>query len=199
MAGKSLDLHSIIEEDVLASRIVDTYISWETKRDGRVAMWKEVQEYIFATDTTTTSNSKLPWSNKTTVPKTCQIRDNLHSNYMATLFPNSNWMDWEGSSEDDAAVEKREVIEAYMTWATDRNQFYNTVSRLVLDYIDYGNCFVMPEWIDETSISPDNQERVGYVGPAFAAYLLLTLCSILLLPTLRTLLRSSAQSSPWEN
>lgn len=165
MAGKSLDLSSIIEEDVLASQIVDNYISWESKRDGRIAMWKEIQEYIFATDTTQTSNSKLPWSNKTTVPKLCQIRDNLHSNYMATLFPNSNWMDWEGASEDDASVEKKELIESYMTWATDRNQFYNTVSRLVLDYIDYGNCFAMPEWIDETSISPDNKEKVGYVGP----------------------------------
>ena len=166
MAGKTLDLHSIIEEDLLASQIVDTYISWETKRDERVAMWKEIQEYVFATDTTQTTNSKLPWSNKTTLPKLCQIRDNLHSNYMATLFPNSNWLDWQGSSEDDAAIEKKEIIENYMIWVTDRNQFYNTISRLVLDYIDYGNCFVMPEWVDETSPSTDGEERVGFVGPA---------------------------------
>lgn len=164
MAGRTLDLDDILEEDHLACAISDMYITWETKRDNRITMWKEIQEYIFATDTTSTTNSKLPWSNKTTIPKLCQIRDNLHSNYMAALFPNSNWLDWQGSTEDDASIEKREVIESYMLWATDRNQFYNTVSRLVLDYIDYGNCFAMPEWVDETTIT-EGVERAGYVGP----------------------------------
>lgn len=165
MAGKTLDLHDLIDEDCLGARISDQYIHWETLRDNRINMWKEIQEYIFATDTTMTSNSKLPWSNKTTIPKMCQIRDNLHSNYMAALFPNQNWLEWEGDTEDDNNEDKSETIESYMRWATSRNEYYNSISRLILDYIDYGNCFAMPEWVDETSIGSDGVERVGYVGP----------------------------------
>lgn len=165
--SKTLDVMSILEPDQLGMEISRMYVDWESLRLTRLDQWKELTRYIFAVDTTTTSNSKLPWSNKTTLPKLCQIRDNLHSNYMAALFPRNKWLEWIADDEDSNSLEKRTAIEAYMTWVIDRNQFYDTQSRLVYDFIDYGNVFVMPEWHDGTNITEEEEGRiqVGYVGP----------------------------------
>lgn len=88
----------------------------------------ELRNYLFATDTTTTTNSKLPWKNKTTVPKLCQIRDNLHANYLSALFPNDDWMKWEGHTEDAAMLQKREAIEAYMKNKVRESNFRTEVT-----------------------------------------------------------------------
>ena len=73
---------------------------WHQQRLSKIAQWEEVRNYIFATDTSTTTNMFLPWKNSTTTPKLCQIRDNLHANYVSALFPNSNWMKWEGGARN---------------------------------------------------------------------------------------------------
>lgn len=164
MAGKTLDIENILTPDNLACHIANQFQEWETARAPKIGEWREVQEYIFANDTTSTSNSKLPWSNKTTIPKLCQIRDNLHANYMAALFPQRKWMIWQADNETDDESDKVEAIESYMQWVVDRNQYYNTISQLVYDYIDYGNVFAMSEWCDKTLLTPA-QEQVGYVGP----------------------------------
>lgn len=163
--AKPLDIVSLLTPDNLGSRIADKYVEWENSRQTRVRNWEEVLRYVFATDTSNTTNAKLPWSNKTTIPKLCQIRDNLHSNYMAALFPKQHWMEWQGDTELDDGRERADAIEGYMTWVVERSNFYNTVSQLVYDYIDYGNVFAMPMWVDETNLS-EQMEQVGYVGPA---------------------------------
>lgn len=150
----------------MATEIARFYINWESLRQVKMAEWQEIQRYIFATDTTKTTNSSLPWSNKTTIPKLCQIRDNLLANYMATMFPKRKWLIWEGSSPNDETGAKKKAIESYMAWVVDRNEFTNEIVKLVSDYIDYGNCFAMPEWVDNSSVLPDGKQQVGYVGPS---------------------------------
>lgn len=143
-------------------------------RQAKVREWQEVQEYIFATDTTKTTNSKNGWSNKTTLPKLCQIRDNLFANYMATMFPKRKWLMWQGETPSDEDVMKRKTIESYMGWSIDRNEFYDEVGKLVLDYIDYGNVFGTVEWLDGSQDLTEDSElndptkparQVGYTGP----------------------------------
>ena len=70
---------------------------------------EELQGYLYATDTTKTSNSKLPWSNKTTLPKLTQIMENLVANYEATLFPNQDWLKWEAADANSAIAEKKKL------------------------------------------------------------------------------------------
>ena len=74
--------------------IANLWDTYHNQMQSKINDWIEIQEYIFATDTTTTSNSTLPWKNSTTLPKLCQIRDNLHSNYLSALFPNDSWLQW---------------------------------------------------------------------------------------------------------
>lgn len=164
MAGKTLDIYDYIKPDKAACAISDMYLMYDMKRQLKLSEWKELQQYIFATDTSKTSNSKLKWNNRTTIPKLCQIRDNLLSNYLATMFPRRKWVQWLGDTARDSTLELRKNIEAYMSWAIVRSGFHQEAAKLVLDYIDYGNCFAMPVWKDER-IENERGEQTGYVGP----------------------------------
>lgn len=162
--AKTFDLDDIVEKDQLACRIADTWLTWDSFRETWKSQKKELRQYIYATDTTTTTNSKLPWTNKTTLPKLTQIRDNLQANYMASMFPKRRWIKWEGIQEEDEGRSKRSAIEDYIFWVVSQPHFKEEIKKLVLDYIDYGNCFATVEWVDETTVEGSLQ-KTGYVGP----------------------------------
>jgi hypothetical protein len=165
LAGKSLDLKDVIVEDQLGVSIARTFQQWNMLRQSKINEWAEARRYVFATDTTKTSNNKLPWKNKTTIPKLCQIRDNLRANYMATLFPKRRWLIWEADDEDSDGVDKKSAIQNYMSWTMAQPSFKTEISKCIDDYIDYGNAFGTVEWKDGRQELKDRQQ-VGYVGPA---------------------------------
>src|SRR5687768_5745478 len=112
--ANALELEDILaDEDRLASDIANKYHEWQSFRASWLDTVKEVREYVFATDTRHTTNSSLPWKNRTHIPKLCQIRDNLHANYMAAIFPNEYPVRWEGDDDSAEEKEKRLVIEQY--------------------------------------------------------------------------------------
>lgn len=165
MTGKVLALENVISPDILATRITEKYISWDTMRQVKKNDWEEVRRYVYATDTTQTSNSTLPWKNKTTIPKLCQIRDNLFANYIATLFPKRKWLVWEANNKDSNDVAKRDSIVNYMSWAIEQPEFRSEMEKIVGDYIDFGNCFATVEWTDQRVEQP-GRTQAGYVGPS---------------------------------
>ena len=96
----------------------------------------------------------------------CQIRDNLHSNYISALFPNDDWLKWEGHSLSDSTKGKRDAIQAYMSNKCRINGFRTIASQLLLDYIDYGNTFVTCDYeINHRISSKTNEMIVEYQGP----------------------------------
>jgi len=167
MAGKIAQIRQMFEErDGLAKQLSHLYNNWWIQRSEKEAEWRELRNYLFATDTTKTTNSKLPWKNKTTLPKLTQIRDNLHANYLDALFPNDNWMKWEGSNLKDSTKKKRKAIESYLKTKLKESNFRETVSQLLYDYIDYGNTFGEVVFADERHIDPfDGEEVITYRGP----------------------------------
>lgn len=166
MAGKVAKIQEVISPQNLAKELSSLYSNWLIQRSEKEAEWRELRNYIFATDTTKTTNSKLPWKNKTTIPKLTQIRDNLHANYMDALFPNDNWLRWEGYSTGDVIKAKRVAIESFMKNKLRESGFRETISKLVYDYIDYGNVFGEVTWVEETHIDPITGEQVdNYIGP----------------------------------
>ena len=164
MAGRTLDIKDIIQIDSLATQIATTYDMWNQARAPWLAEKKELRNYIFQTSTKDTTNSKLPWKNSTATPKICQIRDNLHANYMAALFPNENWLTWEGADKSSETQKKRKVIQDYMKNKTEASQFRATVSQLVYDWIDYGNALATTEYVSSIH-KVGEEEVVQYVGP----------------------------------
>lgn len=165
--GKVLNLGDLIVPDTLARSIANQYSTWNSLRGNRIAGWKEVRDYVYAVDTSTTANATLPWSNKVTIPKLCQIRDNLLANYEESLFPRKKWLVWTGATEDDEKKEKKKVIEAYANYIISQREVRNQFTRLLMDYIDTGNCFVGCEWINGTIERPGETEedQIGYTGP----------------------------------
>ncbi len=166
MVGKVLEITDVVTPHKLAENITQKYSHWSQKRLAKEAEWKELRNYLFATDTTTTTNSQLPWKNKTTIPKLTQIRDNLHANYLSALFPNDDWLVWEGHTKTSIVADKRRAIEAYMKNKVRLSGFQKTISKLLYDYIDYGNAFGDVEYVHNTHVDPETDEIVnGYVGP----------------------------------
>lgn len=163
--ARTLELNEFLGAEGVATTIANYWQNWDNLRAKWVADKKEIQEYIFATSTQGTGNSTLPWKNRVHIPKLCQIRDNLHANYMSTLRPNDNAIVWEGDDTDAETREKRITIQNYMGHKIRQSGFWDEVEKLILDYIDYGNVFAMP--VFEASYTEDQtgEQIPMYVGP----------------------------------
>src|SRR3972149_6516657 len=129
------ELKTVLVQDDYSGWVSWLWNDYNNQRRGKIDEWKELRNYVFATDTSTTSNSTLPWKNSTTTPKLCQIRDNLHSNYLSALFPNDDWLRWMGYTKDDSLKQKAATIEAYMSNKCREGHFRTTMSKLIYDYI----------------------------------------------------------------
>jgi len=165
MAGETIDLDNVIESDSIAVQIADRWREWSSFRDKKVEEWKELRNYLYATDTRTTKNAMLPWSNSTTTPKLTQIMDNLHANYFATLFPQKTWFKFEAKSREDNVKFKRDAIQAYMENKVAQSSFVNTASDILYDYIQYGNCFATVVWEENYNVKENDNLVINYVGP----------------------------------
>ena len=65
MSGKVAEIQGVYSEDDLAKSISTQWDNYKSQRHGWEQERLELRNYLFATDTTTTTNSKLPWKNKT--------------------------------------------------------------------------------------------------------------------------------------
>jgi hypothetical protein len=162
---RTIDIQDVVKPDLLAVHITNRYQEWENMRQMWLSEKEELRNYIFATDTSSTSVSHLPWKNSVHIPKLCQIRDNLHANYMAALFPTDRAIRWEGDDENSEAKDKRLAIEAYMENKMRLGGIRTEVSKCVYDFIDYGNAFAMTEFVSESTTDATGEVIPGYVGP----------------------------------
>lgn len=153
------DRHSVAKQ---VAHLWDTY---QSQRREWLAQKQELRAYVTATDTTTTSNNKNGWKNRTTLPKLCQIRDNLHANYLSGLLPNDDWMQWEAYTQDGSERRKRDAIQAYMSNKMRESGVREVLSQLLYDYIDYGNAFSDVEYVVDVVADTEGEEIVRYVGP----------------------------------
>lgn len=152
--------------DSVAKVIADKWVLWNSNRSSWLAEKKELRQYLFATDTRKTTNAQLPWKNSTVTPKLTQIRDNLHANYLAALFPNDNWFVWESGDRDSASLQKKKAIRDYMKNKLKASGFELVVSQLIYDYIDYGNVIAGHEYVNQEKKDPaTGEDIILYRGP----------------------------------
>lgn len=166
MTGTVYQPESPISPETKAEMIGHLWNSLDSQRATWKSEKRELRNFTFATDTSKTSAGSLPWKNSTTLPKLTQIRDNLHANYLSALFPNDNWLKWEGYSLDAEVAEKKQAITAYMSNKARESNLMTTVSQLLYDYIDYGNAFAEVEFVREFKEDRETGERIPqYIGP----------------------------------
>lgn len=163
--SKVIELQTVLAQEGEAGWVANLWNTYNMARAEKIEQWVELRNYLFATDTSTTSNSVLPWSNSTTIPKLCQIRDNLHSNYLSALFPNDNWLSWQGYSANDSTLKKANTIQTYMSNKCRESHFRTTISKLLYDYIDYGNAFATTEFVAEYKKNSEGSDIPVYIGP----------------------------------
>ena len=159
------EINNFLQPEALASFVTMKYTTWRNLRGEWNESMKELRNYIFQTDTTQTSNSSLPWKNKTSIPKICQIRDNLHANYLAALFPHDSWFKWEAATQDAADRANARLIEAYMKQKIRESGFKAIISEALYDYIDYGNAFGEVTFENDLHTTPDGMAVTVYSGP----------------------------------
>jgi hypothetical protein len=165
ISKKVQEVNGIIKPDDLAAFVANKYTTWR----GDCSKWldesKELRNFVFQTSTADTSVGNLPWKNSTSVPKLAQLRDNLHANYYAALFPHDNWFKWEAAERNAADRETARIIEAYMKQKIRESSFKQAVSRAIYDYIDYGNAFGEVTYEQDVHLDGQGQSHLVYSGP----------------------------------
>lgn len=165
MSDKVAEIAHILEGNRTGEWVANLWDTYNKQRREWLESKLELQNFLFATDTTTTANATLPWKNSTTLPKLTQIRDNLHSNYLSALFPNEKWLTWKGYTKKDSSRRKAKIITAYMENKTRESKYRNEVSKLLYDYIDYGNSFVTCAFEKRYNTNRTGQKIPSYIGP----------------------------------
>ena len=147
---------------------IDTMVNdFENMQNGR-ASWeaerKETLLFIDATDTKTTTNSKLPFKNSTTINKIAQLYNNTVTSYMEHIIPNSDWVQWVGNDEDAVQKDKRQAIEAYVKGKVKASNLEAIVEHAVSDYVDSGVAAVHTRHVRELTVTVEGQVIPNYTG-----------------------------------
>jgi hypothetical protein len=166
-----LDINTAIlgSPDIVAQNLYGVWNQWSTARNSMLDQWSEIQRYVWATSTRDTTNETMTdWSNTTHRPKLANLYDTLTINYDAALFPNDDWLTWEGADEESASITKAKTVEAYMRTKHQLRSsgFRNTMRKLESDWVIFGNAFAQVEYVREFATDPESGERIlGYTGP----------------------------------
>jgi hypothetical protein len=163
--AESLDIEHMLSPEHLATEISSKWSEWNTLRQQWVNERRELRNYLYATDTSTTSNAKLPWSNSTTTPKLTQIKDNLHANLFSALFPSQNYLRWQGTTFDDNSKAKKQIITSFMKAKLSEQSFPSVASQFLDDVIDYGNAFGFVKYERDYIKKEDGDIIEKFVGP----------------------------------
>lgn len=156
---------SLVTPSDEAAFVANLWDKWEKQRKGWLELKREYFQYVFATDTTHSDVGKEGWQHSTTIPKLCQIRDNLAANYMSGLFPHDNWLTWRAYTADSAKKKKARTIKAYMENKLREANFRTEIGKVINDYIDFGVCYAYADFEANYKKDMFGQEIPQFIGP----------------------------------
>lgn len=166
MAGETIDIEQILDPEHLAADIGRKYDAWK----NNIAPWlnekQEMRRYVYATDTHATGTAnEQPFANTVHLPKIAQIHDNLLANYEEALFPNDEWVNWEGGDFESTTLEKRRHIESYIRTKIKQRGLRKVFRECLRDWVLYGNCFAQVVYTVEKGRDAEGNETPKYIGP----------------------------------
>lgn len=165
MAANTFDVRAVLSPDQIADEIAVKYDAWKRDRHTWEEERLELRNFLYATDTRTTTAGTLPFKNSTTTPKLSQIAQNLKANYMSHMFSDPNWINWEMEEKTEGAFKKRNSIEAYVRTKMRLNGSMQIIDALVDDWIQQGVCYCRLNYVNESHIDAAGLTVPGYVGP----------------------------------
>lgn len=147
MPTKTFDINHDIETDSLAENISNKWLTWVNARAPWEERYRKVLQYLYSTTTDTIyGQASNPWCSNVHIPKLTQLRDVLITYELESLFSLSDYFTFEGFTQDSNKILNRSIIKNLLKNMLDEGGFRETIEKLVDDYIDAGNCFVMPIW-----------------------------------------------------
>ena len=147
MPTKTFDINHDIETDSLAENISNKWLTWVNARAPWEERYRKVLQYLYSTTTDTIyGQASNPWCSNVHIPKLTQLRDVLITYELESLFSLSDYYSFEGFTQDANTLKNRNAIMNLLKNMLDEGGFRETIEKLVDDYIDAGNCFVMPIW-----------------------------------------------------
>lgn len=151
--------------DSIAKSVVEFWTSKNNERHEWLNRVTDTRRYVTAPTTAYTEvGQSLEWKNKTTIPMLTQIADNLLAYYMAAIMPTDEWFRFEGYTAED--IVKALTIEEYMLTKLKASGFRKEMSKLLWDWIVYGNMFAGIEFVHEKAKSNITGEEITvYRGP----------------------------------
>lgn len=160
MANQNVkDLTSLnTPENPFVEELVRENDAWLADRRGWEDEVTEIRQYVYATDTSETTNSNLPFANTTTVPKLASIKTNLTTNYHGHLFPNPNWAQWRGLNNEASVLDVKKVIEGYVRAKLEHSDFEDVAEQLLDDWLEMGICACRTYYVRE--VQKDEEGKV---------------------------------------
>ena len=141
----NVELH--LDKDNLASDIANKFQAWESSKQQWYDEYREVLQYVFATDTSKIMTQKHDFNNITHIPKLTQIADVLRTYYLESIFSLKEPIEFDNfKSSADELVKKQGITKFTNKILLERTNFKPATRELVDDFIYAGNAFAMPVW-----------------------------------------------------
>lgn len=152
------------EEQNLIDELVFDYTNMRSARARWEEECRELNDFIDATDTRTTTNGKLPFKNSTTINKLSQIHQNMLTAYMEYLIPNRDWISFEASSQEDNAREKKESAVIYVRAKAEESNLEGVLERLANDFLTRGICIAHDRHVTRSTVTVEGIVIPNYTG-----------------------------------
>ena len=165
MKGKSITFDSWMSPDQIGTHVSSQWSRWNSLRSSAIDKWKEVESYVYATDTRSLAGGQN-FDHSTHIPVVHEIREDLLSIMYSTTLPHDDFIGWKPFDKEAATKEVREKVKAYLDNRHALNGFRSTFAKLISDYLDYGNAFAQVHTVDESTTLEDGTVVPGYIGPS---------------------------------
>jgi len=165
MTIEAEQLHN--SDEWLATYISNMYESFVTTPEW--TKWtdetKELQDFLYATDTRSTSNQSNGHGHQTHRPKLTQLYDTLEANYLHALFPHDDWLQFRALDEESNNVSKRRKIEGYMRSKHTEYGHKTMATRALQDWMVFGAAIVQTGYESTAAQIINGVKFRGYTGP----------------------------------
>lgn len=165
MSDKVLEIAAFTGRDDPAAFVSNLWDTYNNQRAAWLQEKVELQQYIFATDTTTTTNRTFRGRTPLRSPSLLSFGITFIQITSLHYFPMIVGYSGKGYTKKDSSRRKAKVITAYMENKTRESRFRQEVSRLLYDYIDFGNAFVIPSYERRYKKDRNGTLSPGYTGP----------------------------------
>lgn len=120
----------------VAGSIAGIWDTWNSARKTQLELWKEVDEYRFATKA-----SDLGFDHTTHIPLLHEIDEDLGAILYATAFPHDDFLDFKPLGSNLGDIEVRKKVLGYLKHAHSLTDFTKLGKQTLNDVKVYGNCF----------------------------------------------------------